>query len=78
MADLRSVKKNVRQERRKDPRLEFHCNAMVLGLDGIKTITDISLGAFFIEVEELDSLPLFSTLIVYKGSISENRIFTSL
>jgi hypothetical protein len=43
MADLRSEKKNVGQERRKDPRLEFHCNAMVLGLDGVKTITDISL-----------------------------------
>jgi hypothetical protein len=64
MADLRSEKKNVRQERRKDPRLEFHCNAMVLGLDGVKTITDISLGGIFIEVEELDRTEIGQTVII--------------
>ena len=64
MADLRSEKKNVRQERRKDPRLEFHCNAMVLGLDGVKTITDISLGGIFIEVEELDRVEIGQTVII--------------
>ncbi|WP_372680823.1 PilZ domain-containing protein [Desulfosarcina sp.] len=52
MADIRSKKKNVTKERRKDPRLEFHCNAMVQGIDGILTITDISLGGVFIEIGE--------------------------
>ncbi|MGV7222844.1 MAG: PilZ domain-containing protein [Nitrospinales bacterium] len=49
---------------RKDPRLEFHCNAMVLGLDGIKTITDISLGGIFIEVEELDKIKIGQPVMI--------------
>ena len=58
MVDLRSEKKSVKKERRKDPRLEFHCKALVVGLDGIKTITDISLGGIFIEIEELDRIKI--------------------
>jgi hypothetical protein len=58
MADIRSKKKNVTNERRKDPRLEFHCNAMVQGIDGMLTITDISLGGVFIEVGELDKIEI--------------------
>ena len=64
MADLRSEKKNVAQERRDDPRLEFHCNAMVLGLDGIKTITDISLGGIFIEVGELHEIEMGQAVVI--------------
>jgi c-di-GMP-binding flagellar brake protein YcgR len=64
MADLRSEKKDIKQERRKDPRLEFHCNAMVSGLDGIKTITDISLGGIFIEVEELDKIEIGQAVMI--------------
>lgn len=58
MADIRSKKKKVTHERRKDPRLEFHCNAMVQGIDGILTITDISLGGVFIEIGELDNIAI--------------------
>ena len=58
MADIRSKKKNVTKERRKDPRLEFHCNAMLQGIDGILTITDISLGGVFIEIGELDKIAI--------------------
>lgn len=50
MVDLRSEKKKVKKENRKDPRLELHCNASVLGIDGIQKITDISLGGIFIEM----------------------------
>mgnify|MGYP000142960453 CR=1 FL=1 len=64
MADLRSEKKSIKQEKRKDPRLEFHCNAMVLGLDGIKTITDISLGGIFLEVEELNWFKIGQMVII--------------
>ena len=64
MVDLRSEKKNVKQERRKDPRLEFHCNAMVLGLDGIKTITDISLGGIILEVGELDKIEIGQPVMI--------------
>ena len=56
MADIRSEKKKVKNERRRDPRLEFHCNAMVQGIDGILTITDISLGGIFIEIGEIDKV----------------------
>ena len=49
MVDLRSEKKKVKKENRKDPRLELHCNASVLGIDGIQKITDISLGGIFME-----------------------------
>lgn len=58
MADLRSEKKKVKNERRKDPRLEFHCDAMVLGVDGVLTVTDISLGGVFIEVGSLDKIAI--------------------
>ena len=61
---LRSEKRDVEHERRKDPRLEFHCNAVVLGLDGITTITDISLGGVFIEVKELDRVEIGQTVTV--------------
>lgn len=56
MVDLRSDKKEVRKERRKDPRLEFHCDARVLGIDGIHQITDIGLGGIFIETNMLDKI----------------------
>ncbi len=49
MVDLRSEKKDVTHERRKDQRLEFHCDAKILGLDKIQKITDLSLGGVFIE-----------------------------
>lgn len=64
MADLRSEKRTVEHERRKDPRLEFHCNAMIRGLDGVLTITDISLGGIFIEVSETDKIEIGQTVIV--------------
>lgn len=64
MADLRSEKKSVKRERRKDPRLEFHCDAIVLGLDGVKTITDISLGGIFIETKELDKIEISKSVVV--------------
>ena len=56
MADLRSEKKIVKKEKRRDPRLELHCNASVLGIDGIQKITDISLGGIFIETTVLNRI----------------------
>ena len=64
MADLRSEKKSVKQERRNDPRLEFHCSAMVLGLDGVKTITDISLGGIFIETKDLHDIEIGQAVVI--------------
>jgi c-di-GMP-binding flagellar brake protein YcgR len=64
LADLRSEKRNVEHERRKDPRLEFHCSAMIHGLDGVLTITDISLGGIFIEVSDSESFDIGQTVII--------------
>lgn len=74
MADLRSEKKKVKYERRKDPRLEFHCNAMVLGLDGIKTITDISLGGIFLEVNDLDKIDIEQIVIINAKLPTEPKV----
>ena len=49
MVDLRSKKKEVENDKRKDPRLEFHCEVKVLGIDRTQKITDLSLGGIFIE-----------------------------
>ena len=51
MVDVRSEKKEVRVERRQHPRLELHCDATVLGIEGTQAITDISLGGVFIEAK---------------------------
>ncbi|MCB2146899.1 MAG: PilZ domain-containing protein [Deltaproteobacteria bacterium] len=64
MADIRSENKKVKYERRKDPRLEFHCNALVLGLDGIMTITDISLGGIFVEAGDSDKIEIGQVVII--------------
>jgi hypothetical protein len=58
MIDLRSDKKKANKERRMDPRLEFHCDARVLGIDGIQKVTDISLGGIFIEIKMLDQIEI--------------------
>jgi len=50
--DCRTKSKVVRKEKRKDPRVEFHCLAIIDGFHGEKRITDISLGGVFLEVEE--------------------------
>ena len=54
MVDVRSENKDIKNEKRNDPRLEFHCDARVFGIDGIQTITDISLGGIFLETNILD------------------------
>ena len=43
MVVMRSEQQEVNKERRKDPRLAFHCDATAMGFSGIQTITDISI-----------------------------------
>lgn len=40
----------VRVEKRLHPRLDFHCDVIIRGIAGTRTITDISLGGFFFEL----------------------------
>jgi Tfp pilus assembly protein PilZ len=49
--DCRTKSKVVTKEKRKDPRVEFHCLAIIEGFHGEKRITDISLGGVFVECE---------------------------
>lgn len=51
MVDFRSEKRSVGNDKRKYPRVEFRCNASVLGIDGVLTVTDLSLGGIFVEVK---------------------------
>ena len=66
MLDTRSKYIKVAAEQRKYPRLELHCNAVVRGLNGIFTVTDISLGGVFIEPQE--------PVIVKAGQVSDIKI----
>ena len=48
----------VKTERRAYPRLEFHCTAKVIGIKDPVTITDISLGGFFFELNLTSKLKM--------------------
>lgn len=50
MVDVRRQDIKVKMERRAYPRLEFHCEAKIIGLKDPVNITDISLGGFFFEL----------------------------
>ena len=56
--DCRRKSKVVRKEKRKDPRVEFHCLAIIEGFYGEKRVTDISLGGVFVECES-ELIPSF-------------------
>ena len=51
MVEFRSEKRTVDYDKRKYPRVEFRCNASVFGIDGVLTVTDLSLGGIFVEVK---------------------------
>jgi DNA-directed RNA polymerase subunit M/transcription elongation factor TFIIS len=52
MLDTRSKLRKIDKEKRKHPRLELHCKALLRGLNGYFIVTDISLGGVFIEPQE--------------------------
>jgi len=66
MLDVRSKHEKVDNEQRKHQRLELHCKAMLRGINGISTVTDISLAGVFLEPEK----PFIARI----GSISEIKI----
>ncbi len=75
MVDLRSEQRKVVVERRKHPRLEFHCDATVMGIQGILTITDISLGGVFIEASIPDNISVGRTIFINTKLYSERDAF---
>jgi len=41
---------DVEHDKRRHMRLDFHCPVLIGGMKGVKKITDISLGGFFVEL----------------------------
>ncbi len=66
MLDTRSKFKKVDDEKRKNARLELHCKAVVRGINGIFTVTDISLGGVFLEPQD--------PVIVKVGQVTDIKI----
>lgn len=56
MADPQAEQQKVTRERRKDERLEFNCDATVLGFRGIQEITDFSIGGLYLKGEIPDRI----------------------
>ena len=57
----------VKVEKRMHPRLDFHCDVIIRGITGTRTITDISLGGFFFELRTTKKLKM--------GQVVEASIF---
>lgn len=74
MVDIRSEHRKVGVEKRKDPRLEFHCDATVLGVQGVLSITDISLGGIFIETSNPGSIDVGRTVMISTKLPSERYV----
>ena len=64
MVDIRSQEVNVDKERRKHPRLEFHCKATIRGINQVLKVTDISMGGFFFELKTQKKLKMGSVVDV--------------
>ena len=64
MVDCRSKHIRVSNERRKDPRLEFQCKVLLGDRKGALTVTDLSLGGIFVEVEEKTGFELGSLVSI--------------
>ena len=58
MVVFRSENRTVGKDNRKFPRTELRCDATVFGVDGILTITDISLGGCFFEAKLSNNIPI--------------------
>ena len=53
--DFRRILVQVSEEKRRFPRLEFHCSARLHGINGsngVVCVTDISIGGVFVETEK--------------------------
>ena len=74
MVDLRSEKRDVEKDRRKHERLEFHCDATVMGIHGVLTITDISLGGIFVEAAIPDNVYVGKLITINAKLPSEREI----
>ncbi len=57
---------DVEQNKRRHTRLDFHCPILIGGMRGVKKVTDISIGGFFVELpgnEAIKKGMLFDVLL---------------
>lgn len=50
--DFRREMADIQRDKRRYPRLEFHCPVRIQGVDGVHRVTDISMGGVFVEHKE--------------------------
>lgn len=72
--DFRRMLVRVSEEKRRFPRLEFHCSARLHGINGsngIVCVTDISLGGVFVEIEKHSRLKRGQTVYLHMALPTE-------
>jgi len=74
MVDIRSKQRTVAKERRMEARLKFHCDATAMGISGIQTITNISLGGFYLKGDIPDRIDIGQTKTINVKLPSEKYV----
>ena len=74
MADMRIEEQRGVEERRRDRRLAFSCDATVMGINGIQTIADISFGGFYLQGDIPDRITSGQTKTVNLKLPSEDHV----
>ena len=64
----------VAEERRMEARLKFHCDATAMGISGIQTITNISLGGFYLKGDIPDRIDTGQTKTINVKLPSEKYV----
>ncbi len=74
----------MREEKRLNPRIDFHLDVIVKGLKGVKKVKNFSTGGLFIEmelshllkagdrVELVTRLPLEKRIMTFKGKVAHS------
>ncbi len=73
MVDIRRKDIKGQEDRRKNPRLEFHCEARIKGIKNVVKITDISLEGFFFELKTSSRLKMGQAVDVNLSFPTKNK-----
>jgi hypothetical protein len=74
MVVFRSENRTVGKDNRNFPRTELRCDATIFGVDGILTITDISLGGCFFEAKLSYTIPINKIVTINLKLPTEKRV----
>ena len=84
MARIFSGRLLMKDEKRLNPRIDFHLDVIVKGLKGVKRVKNFSTGGFFVEVESpqlfkagdkvelVTKLPLEKRIMILKGQVAHS------